>query len=85
MATDKMPHLWTGQTVHVGLLVPTEGTAPASATYKTGRLDLVNDHGILGAFADEADGEEPMRSFYPWAAVLQIASVEEVADVIGIR
>ncbi len=82
---DKIPHSWTGQTVYVGLLVPTHGDAPADATFKVGRLELVNDHGILGAFADETAGEEPMRAFYPWGAVLSISNEEDAAEVTDIR
>jgi hypothetical protein len=44
---------------------------------ETGVLERVNVFGIVGAFADLDTGEEPVRAFYPWSAVLTIASVEE--------
>jgi hypothetical protein len=71
--------------VHVGLLVPTKGDTPPDACFKTGHLELVNGHGILGVLSDPTVGEEPVRAFYPWGAILSIANEDDVAEVIGIR
>jgi hypothetical protein len=51
---------------------------------ETGVLERVNVFGIVGAFADLDTGEEPVRAFYPWSAVLTIASVEETQEALGL-
>ena len=81
---DEIPHAWVGQRVYVGLLVPTRGNAPASGTFKTGVLHSVTQHGIVGVFAGQ-DEAEPVRSFYPWSAVLSLTSEDDVAEVVSIR
>jgi len=85
LTEQRIPHSWAGQTVYVGLLVPTRGDAPADATLKVGWLHEVNDLGILGTFSEPNTDEEPMRAFYPWGAVLSISNMEDAAEVIDIR
>jgi hypothetical protein len=80
-----MPHAWTGTRVYVGLLVPTKGSAPASGKIKVGRIHQVTDHGIVAVLSDPTTDDEPVRSFYPWSAVLSITSEDDVAEVINIQ
>lgn len=80
----EIPHAWIGQTVYVGLLVPTTGSAPPSGTIEIGKLHSVTQLGIVGVFAS-GDEDEPVRSFYSWSAVLSISSEDDVADLVGIR
>jgi hypothetical protein len=81
MASGGVPHSWVGHTIAVALLEP----APASLRFggmdtdirlpstavKSGTLDAVTDHGIVGAFSAPDADEEPV-GFYPWSAVLAI-------------
>jgi hypothetical protein len=86
LRTDEIPEAWTGSRVYVGLLVPTKGSAPASGTFKVGTLERVGVFGIVGTFTDPDEEEEdiPARAFYPWSAVLTIASAEEVRGTLGL-
>jgi hypothetical protein len=80
-----MPEAWIGKRIYVGLLVPTKGSGPASGTFKVGTLHQVTDHGIVAVLSDPTTDDEPVRSYYPWSAVLSITSEDDVADVINIR
>ncbi len=61
-----VPEAWIGQTVE---LVFVSGS---STEYTDGRLEEVNDRGIV--LTVEAHGEHPARSlFYPWGAGIQLS------------
>ncbi len=61
-----VPQAWIGQTVE---LVFVSGS---STEYTDGRLEEVNDRGIV--LMVEGHGEHPARPlFYPWGAVIQLS------------
>ena len=61
-----VPEAWIGQTVE---LIFVSGS---STEYTDGRLQEVNDRGIV--LMVEGHGEHPARSlFYPWGAVIQLS------------
>ena len=61
-----VPQAWIGRTVE---LVFVSGS---STEYTDGRLEEVNDRGIV--LMVEGHGEHPARPlFYPWGAVIQLS------------
>jgi hypothetical protein len=65
-ASAPVPEAWVGRAVE---LIFVSG---ASTEYADGRLQEVNDRGIV--LAIEGHGEHPERPlFYPWGAVIQLA------------
>ena len=61
-----VPEAWIGRTVE---LVFVSGS---STEYTDGRLEEVNDRGIV--LMVEGHGEHPARPlFYPWGAVIQLS------------
>ena len=61
-----VPEAWIGQTVE---LIFVSGS---STEYTDGRLEEVNDRGIV--LMVEGHGEHPARFlFYPWGAVIQLS------------
>jgi hypothetical protein len=64
-----VPEAWIGRTVE---LIFVSGS---STEYTGGRLEEVNDRGIV--LTVEGHGEHPARPlFYPWGAVIQLSKAQ---------
>ena len=65
-----VPEAWVGRSVE---LIFVSGS---STEYNDGRLEEVNDRGIV--LTVEGHGEHPARPlFYPWGAVIQISAAPD--------
>jgi hypothetical protein len=61
-----VPEAWIGRSVEIIFV------SGSSTEYNDGRLEEVNDRGIV--LTVEGHGEHPARHlFYPWGAVIQIS------------
>jgi hypothetical protein len=65
-----VPKAWVGRTVELIFV------SRSSTEYTGGRLEEVNDRGIV--LTVEGHGEHPARPlFYPWGAVIQLSGAQD--------
>jgi hypothetical protein len=65
-----VPEAWIGRTVELIFI------SGGSTEYTGGRLEEVNDRGIV--LMVEGHGEHPARPlFYPWSAVIQLSGAPD--------
>lgn len=78
-----IPDDWQGREVLVldygGWDQRTYTRRPLAGQYRRGVLELVNDRGIFGTFADYSDdpNDEQERVFYSWGGVVSIKLFDE--------